>query len=520
MKKIFSGLLVLTVALIPNLVKAKELVVNTENDLRSCLKENGNVCKLGKDITLETSSQLSLTENSKIILDLNGKTISESNLGFTGGILIVSKDSELVINDSSNGDGGIVATDSYAAIQVDENSKLTINNGNFIGYWYALAGNGTKHDTEITINDGIFKVIAESEAPGIYHPQRGVMTINGGYIEGTLGIEIRSGKLIVNDGTIVGTVAPTSSNPNGSGTTSEGAGIAIAQHTTKLDLNVVINGGTIKGYSSIYQTNPQKNDQESINKVTIELNGGNFEAINNGTQVVYSENKTAFITGGTYNIAPEAKYIKDGYVIKKSENNSFVVTPNTIIKTEDGNVSFEGDKLPNDWVLKVEETVLKETAKDKILTSIKDIIIKDEAENTIIKNAEVLAVYDINVIDSNNNIVIIEGTDKYKISFKLDENLISKYDFFKVVYIDKNGNIKETFDATLNEDGTISFITNHLSTYSIIGYNVETDSVKDSNTLEVKNPNTFDGIGTYAILGLVSLIGLALTTFKLKRENM
>ena len=508
MKKIFRGLLVLAVVLMPGIVNAEEVSVKNESDLRNCLSTDGNVCKLEENITLETKTRLSLSIGAKVAIDLNGKIITENNLGFSGGILVVSKDSELTINDSSNGNGGITATNSYAAIQVDENSKLTINNGNFTGYWYALSGNGTRHDTEITINDGTFKVVATSEAPGIYHPQRGIMTINGGYIEGTLGIEIRSGKLIVNGGTIVGTVAPTSSNPNGSGTTSEGAGIAIAQHTTKLDLNVVINGGTIKGYSAIYQTNPQKNDQDSIHKVTLELNGGNFEAINDGKQVVYSENKEAFIKGGTYNVAPETKYISDCYLLTETTDGAFKVNLNTIIGTEDETVNFEGSALPNDWKLNVEETVLKDNEKEELLNSAKDIISKDS--NLNIKEAVVLGVYDINILDGNDDVVDIEGTEKYKISFKLDEKLISKYSLFKVIYIDENGNVKETYDANLNEDGTISFETTHLSTYSIIGYNAE--------AIEIENPNTFDDIGIYAVLGLISLMGLTMTIFKSKRK--
>ena len=127
----------------------------------------------------------------------------------------------------------------------------------------------------------------------------------------------------------------------------------------------------------------------------------------------------------------------------------------------------------------------------------------------MIKDAEMLGIYDINVKDGNG-IVSVERTDKYKISFKLDEKLTSKYNSFKVVYIDENGNVKETYDATLNEDGTISFETTHLSTYSIIGYNAE--------AIEAENPNTFDGIGIYAVLGLISLMGLTMTIFKSKRK--
>ena len=44
------------------------------------------------------------------------------------------------------------------------------------------------------------------------------------------------------------------------------------------------------------------------------------------------------------------------------------------------------------------------------------------------------------------------------------------YDKIVVVYIDANGDVA-TCETTVNEDGTITFVTDHFSQYSVIGVN-------------------------------------------------
>lgn len=78
-------------------------------------------------------------------------------------------------------------------------AKVTINNTSISGDWYALSGNGTNTGgkTEITINSGNLS----GKSYGIYHPQVGVMTINGGTIYGgETGIEVRSGEVNIYGG--------------------------------------------------------------------------------------------------------------------------------------------------------------------------------------------------------------------------------------------------------------------------------------------------------------------------------
>ena len=131
----------------------------------------------------------------------------------------------------------------------------------------AIQGNGTKHGTSITINGGKISGLLTA----IYHPQYGEMTVNGGEIEGATAIEMRAGKLVVNSGTMIGNGNPFESDPNGNGATTLGAAVAAVQHTTKLDLSVEINGGTLQGARAFYQANLQNNGKEALEKISITL---------------------------------------------------------------------------------------------------------------------------------------------------------------------------------------------------------------------------------------------------------
>lgn len=131
----------------------------------------------------------------------------------------------------------------------------------------AIQGNGTKHGTSITINGGKISGLLTA----IYHPQYGEMTVNGGEIEGATAIEMRAGKLVVNSGTMIGNGDPFESDPNGNGATTLGAAVAAVQHTTKLDLSVEINGGTLQGARAFYQANLQNNGKEALEKISITL---------------------------------------------------------------------------------------------------------------------------------------------------------------------------------------------------------------------------------------------------------
>jgi len=171
---------------------------------------------------------------------------------------------------------------------------------------------------KITVHDGasvIGRGTNGNVAMGIYAAGYAQWNLEGGYVEGNSGIEIRAGVLNITDAVIVATEIPTTVTPNGNGSTTDGAGIAVAQHTTKLNIQVTINGGSISGYTALNIVNPQKNSDSDIAKVSVEVNGGTFACNNGGKVAVGSIDQiTGFINGGTFSSDVSA-YVASGVSI-------------------------------------------------------------------------------------------------------------------------------------------------------------------------------------------------------------
>ncbi|MDO4811325.1 MAG: hypothetical protein Q3985_05195 [Eubacteriales bacterium] len=259
------------------------------------------------------------------------KSASAASNGYVTGVIAVLRGGDLIVKDSA-GNGKIDANGkTYSAICMTVTgedatgalAKLTVNGGTLIGDYYAIVGNGSRHNTEITINGGTFKGTHTNDNQAIYHPQNGTLTINGGTFEGyNTAIELRGGNLTINDGSFKSQATPTEVQPNGSGTTTKGAAIAVAQHTTKLPINVVINGGTFTGHTALNETNPQNNCAEDVEKIKMEVKGGTF----NGTaNAVSSADCKNFITGGTFSSEPTT-YVAGGYKTVENGNGTWTVS--------------------------------------------------------------------------------------------------------------------------------------------------------------------------------------------------
>lgn len=180
---------------------------------------------------------------------------------------------------------------------------------------FAIAGHGNWHGTEIAINGG---TITSTGTTAIYHPQYGTVEVTGGTITGLTGIEMRAGTLNVTGGTITGTAKKLSVDKNKNGETTVGAGIAIAQHATALSLDVSIAGGTISGAAGLCESNPQENSPEDIAKVTLSVKSGTFTSSATDGDAIISDDKTAFITGGTFSSDPKQDYFATGYTSKEN----------------------------------------------------------------------------------------------------------------------------------------------------------------------------------------------------------
>ena len=286
-----------------------------------------------KDVELDT--QIAITK--KITLDLAGHTIKNgSTVKAESGLFVVDNEGDFTINDSSAEKTGMInaaahGDNLWAAVLIwpdaGHTAKLTVNGGTLKGYSYPITGNGNcveENCTTITINGGKLESV---NGLAIYHPQNGKLTVNGGELIGQeTAIEMRAGVLTINDGTFTATNKPTATQPNGSGTTTDGAAIAVCQHTTKLRTEVTINGGTFNGFSAFYEHNAQNNSTEDLAKVKLNITGGNFKTINGGTVAVYSADKTGFISGGLFSSEPAEKYIAENHYVDASNNGDYPYT--------------------------------------------------------------------------------------------------------------------------------------------------------------------------------------------------
>ena len=65
-------------------------------------------------------------------------------------------------------------------------ASFVLESGNIKGYYYGISGNGNtgRGNTEIEITGGSVQGHATNDNAGIYHPQNGMLTINGGTILG------------------------------------------------------------------------------------------------------------------------------------------------------------------------------------------------------------------------------------------------------------------------------------------------------------------------------------------------
>lgn len=114
------------------------------------------------------------------------------------------------------------------------------------------------------------------------------------------GIEIRAGKLTLNNCDVTGGNGEVTADANGNGTTVTNAALAISQHTTKKPIDVTIDGGTFNGTAAVYQTDVQGTGSADVK---IAVKSGTF----NGT-ISGETDGTIAISGGKFKVKVDDKY--------------------------------------------------------------------------------------------------------------------------------------------------------------------------------------------------------------------
>ena len=255
-------------------------------------------------------------DNGAITSTLNVDLVENTNYSTSSTIRVSS-------NDSSNAnprliiekDATIKAGNSYGVGAFGKSASAAVDvYGTIEAYYSALAGNGSldwqNQDVEFNVYEES-KLISKASS-AIYQPNNGVTNIFGGSIEGNSAIEIRSGKLNIESGVLKSNASKYEVVSNKSGSTTEGAAIAIAQHTTRLPINVNIVGGEFSGVVAFSEKDPQDGEAKDI---TINITGGKFTSTDKSEnkQTVVSDDIKGFISGGEFDNKPADDYIADGY---------------------------------------------------------------------------------------------------------------------------------------------------------------------------------------------------------------
>lgn len=313
--------------------------------------KDGGTIELLKNV----EETLRLKQGEDITLNLNGHTLSaeQTTVGVVHGKLVVNGPG--TIKENKPNFGAIIAYGSvsqndtnYTEVTVNKNVTLEgwapvfIDQKNGKAYGVSVNLNGVtlnaKNDTSNAVGSGVYvngqitdavnspvinldSTTIASTGHGMYLAGYATTTVNGGSVSGSeTGIEIRAGKLTVNGATVTGNGIPTSVTPNGNGSTSVGAGIAVAQHTTELPIDVTISDGMISGYTGLLESNPQNNPAASIARVNINVAGGKFAAVNGGKNAVSSDDKRVIISGGVFAQKFDNSYCATGLTVVSNES--------------------------------------------------------------------------------------------------------------------------------------------------------------------------------------------------------
>lgn len=280
---------------------------------------DGQTITLLKDTAL--TSSISIKKN--ITLDLGGKTLSRN-----GGMLLdiygnVTIQNGTVAMTNTTGSGADIWVNKTATLTVEKSATISAPSNSFAIAYYedctaakvTLKGTLTGDGSGITVNGNIKDKDSSNQntsntlildgttinvkGHGVYQAGYATTTFteNASTITGSTGIEVRAGNLTVTNSTITGNgTFNCKSNP--SGTTTDGVGIAIAQHTTKLPIDVTISGGNISGTYAVYESDPENNGTEYTKDVKLSITGGYF-----------TTDPTSYLAANRYTVASD----KDGY---------------------------------------------------------------------------------------------------------------------------------------------------------------------------------------------------------------
>lgn len=384
------------------------------------------------------SGTIWLNKNASLLVEKDATIEVKSNDGVSSFVIALYKDCDgasLNVNGTLKGENGVTVNGNILANNTVNIDGATID---VTGHGLYLAGVATTNISNTNINAG------------------------------STAIEIRAGKLNIKDGTYT-SAGEFKTSPNENGTTVDGAALAVSQHTKKLPIDVTIDGGSFKGEYSLYEANVQGNDEESLAKVNIKINDGNFDG-----KFFIENNAEKSIKGGNYSV-DASKYLISGYNVAKINDTYKVVNDGEKISVTSPIPTV--DETTYDEVKKVQSNsngiLLKTDLVNDLQSNEKDMLNKQTTSNS---KLDQIVPLDINLYSIDVNGVSTKITSlnsPITINMYLPDDIVDSIKNKTIKVARFHGGVLSMLDASLNGN-ILTFKTDKFSTYAIVAYGAVT----------------------------------------------
>lgn len=475
-KKIVLSILLGVLVIVPSTVYALT-EVKTGEELSEAVKKGGEIV-LQNDIIMTSDITV---RGQKINIDLNGNSLTlktyyidvyEGSLEFSGKGLIKDdrEDTNATIYVYGSTDSKAV---SFANLTVGKDVKIetkrygitvwpvTENEKPVPTYGTVINFNGTiistnenaggitingniKNDGKLenapVINLGKTAVVKTTADTALYGAGMGVWNIDGGTYESNSAIGIKSGKLVINDGTFTATGVPKTGELYGNGIISTGSVIQIENNKGYAgNIEITVNGGTFKSEKglSIYHYPPNNEEGETNTLKSLIINGGTFTS---DVKMVKGDNVS--VTNGTFSTKTLESYIPNTYTMVKKSENEYVVSNIEFSEVEGLDAKITSNGTDNKFYAKPgSKVVLTFTIENNYFLKGLTVVGKDGSETKVevTDNSFVMPEYAVKIIPDVIRCISKEGN---------------------IVQIDKEITFNESIDAKLVKDLSEAFLDN------------------------------------------------------------
>ena len=297
-------------------VKAGMYVAQIGDVKYETLEEAFAAAKNGDTITLleDCKSDRINLEDKSVTVVLNGKTLTSTA---AYGVMFCAKNGNKITIDGTVEGSKLVGT---LMITAKTDGHIEVNGGTYESNQYCpiyVNGAVNSENSTVTVKNAIIKATNISSDQdmgcGVYLAGYSTSVFENCTITAPItGIEIRAGKLTLNNCDVTGGNGEVTADANGNGTTVTNAALAISQHTTKKPIEVTINGGTFNGTAAVYQTDVQGTGSADVK---IAVKSGTF----NGT-ISGETDGTIAISGGKFKVKVDDKYFADKLACSATPN--------------------------------------------------------------------------------------------------------------------------------------------------------------------------------------------------------